>query len=89
MSTPEAFNLSPRLSHRSRGELLEHNFLAFLRLLESRQGLQQMPPGFLPDYLALGWVVQRDGTTELTPAGHKVAQRLNGAKHGRRLRRAA
>jgi hypothetical protein len=89
MSTPETFTPRPSVSHRSRAELLERNFLSFLRLLEGQQGLQQMPPGFLPDYQALGWVVQRDGTTQLTPAGHKVAQALKSARHGQRFTRGA
>jgi len=89
MSTPETFTWLPGFSHRSRRELLERSFLTFLDLLKARQGLQQMPPGFLPDYLALGWVVQRDDTTELTPAGQKVAQALKSARDGQRLRRSA
>jgi hypothetical protein len=89
MSTPDTSTPDIGWRHHSRRELLERSFLHFVRLIETRQGLQHMPPGFLPDYLALGWIVHREGSTELTPAGRRMAQSLLGTRRVRRARSSA
>lgn len=89
MTIPESFSSPPGFSHRSRAEQLERSFLNCLRLIQAHQGLQQMPSGYLPDYLALGWLVQRDGAPELTPAGLQMVQTLRSTRRGRRHRRPA
>lgn len=89
MSTPNTFKSSKGFSHRNRAEMLEHGFLTFVRQLQNRQNPQAMQSGLLPDYLALGWVMQRNGITELTDVGQQVASSLAGARRVRRLGRPA
>ncbi|MEY4767000.1 MAG: hypothetical protein RI907_3673 [Pseudomonadota bacterium] len=69
--------LSPR--HRSRAEMLERQFLHCLDLLERHQD-QELPPGYMSDYQALGWLDRKDGCPQITIAGMKAVRALQAAR---------
>lgn len=70
-------------THRTRGEALERGFLSCLELIERHQE-KLLPPGFISDYEALGWIVVKDGIHQVTSAGMTVVQAMKTQQRQRR-----
>jgi len=64
----------------SRGEELERDFLAYLNMI-SQNKARLLPPGFLADYLAFGWIEMRNGVPCPTDAGKQAALHMRKPHH--------
>jgi hypothetical protein len=74
---------SPMPSHpipTSRGEELERDFLAYLNMI-SQNKARLLPPGFLADYQAFGWIEMRNGVPCPTDAGIQAARHMSKPHH--------
>lgn len=64
----------------SRGEELERDFLAYLNMI-SQNKARLLPPGFLADYQAFGWIEMRNGVPCPTDAGKQAALHMRKPHH--------
>lgn len=66
--------------HTSRAEELERDFLAYLAMI-SQNKARLLPPGFLADYQAFGWIEMRNGVPCPTDAGMQAARHMSRPHH--------